>query len=190
MSAKKVLRIKMLEAREQHTNEELAQMSELVVSHLWHMPEVATASLLMGYLSFGREISLDAFIKRAQLIGKRICVPRICDRRSAIIRPNLLADIQAVHTAELGIRTPQVECYVQPEAIDVVLVPGVAFSETGQRLGMGRGYYDRFLLTTKAVRIGICAGYNLLDTVPVDEHDVCMDYLVSPAGIIKVTGSR
>lgn len=188
MSAKKVLRMKMLEAREQHTNEELAQMSESVVNHLWRMPEVAKASLLMGYLSFGREISLDAFIKRAQLVGKRICVPRICDKHNAIIRANLLVDIQAVDTAEFGIRTPRAECYVQPEVIDVVLVPGVAFSRTGQRLGMGRGYYDRFLLTTKAVRIGICAAYNLLDTVPVDEHDACMDYLVSPAGIIKMTG--
>lgn len=189
MEAKKLLRIEMLNKRKQHTSEEIAQISKLVVRNLWSMPEISKANLLMGYLSFGREISLDAFIERALAMGKRICVPRIYDAQQSIIKPNWLDDITAVEHAELGIRIPSKISYAQPDDIDVVLVPGVAFSLSGQRLGMGKGYYDRFLPTTKALRVGICAEYNLLDSVPTDEYDALVDYLVTPDRVIKITGT-
>lgn len=189
MNAKKLLRMEMLEKRKNHTREEIAQMSSLLVDNLWRMPEVVKAELLMGYLSFGREISLDGFIEQAQAVDKRICVPIIYDAQRSIIKPTLLDDIKAVQTAELGIRIPQERHYVEAAAIDIVLVPGVAFSRSGQRLGMGKGYYDRFLPNTKALRVGICAEYNLLDTLPTDEYDALMDYLVTPNGVIKITGN-
>lgn len=187
MDSKKLLRIEMLDKRKSHTSEEIAQMSKLVADNLWCISQVVEADLLMGYLSFGREISLDDFVEQTQARGKKICVPHICDVQRSIIKPSLLDNINMVQTAELGIRTPQQICYVNPDNIDVVLVPGVAFSKSGQRLGMGKGYYDRFLPTTKAIRIGICATYNLLDIVPTNEHDALMDYLVTPNGVIKIT---
>lgn len=185
MCIKKILRKEMLDKRNQYTSEEIAQMSEAVLNNLWKMPEVNEASLLMGYLSFGREISLDAFIEHAHVLAKRVCVPCICDAKNSVIEPGILNDIHAVKIAQMGIRIPLEEYFIEPMDLDIVLVPGVAFSRDGKRLGMGKGYYDRFLTRTKALRIGICATYNLLDDVPTDEHDALMDYLVTPNGVIN-----
>ena len=185
MCIKKILRKEMLDKRSRHTSEEIAQMSEAVFNNLWKMPEVNEAGLLMGYLSFGREISLDAFIEHAHVLEKRVCVPYICDAENSVIEPGILNDIHAVKIAQMGIRIPLEEYFIEPMDLDIVLVPGVAFSRDGKRLGMGKGYYDRFLTRTKALRIGICATYNLLDDVPTDEHDALMDYLVTPNGVIN-----
>lgn len=185
MCIKKILRNEMLDKRNRHTSEEIAQMSKAVFDNLWSMPEIIEASLLMGYLSFGREISLDEFIERAHILKKRICVPCICDAKNSIIEASLLNDIAAVKIAQMGIRIPLEEYFIEPVDLDIVLVPGVAFSRDGKRLGMGKGYYDRFLTRTRALRVGICATYNLLDDVPTDEHDALMDYLVTPNGVIN-----
>ena len=65
---------------------------------------------------------------------------------------------------------------------DLVLVPGVAFGEGGQRLGRGRGYYDRWLdrQTTKPITMGLALGPQLRDDVPVAEHDVRLDHVIAP----------
>ncbi len=68
-----------------------------------------------------------------------------------------------------------------PQEFDAVVVPGVAFTPTGARLGMGKGFYDRFLpqLRQDAMRIGVCYSWSLLDSIPVDEHDVYMTHVVT-----------
>lgn len=185
MCLKQILRIEMLAKRKQNTSEKIAQMSNLVLENLLSMREVDEARIIMGYLSFDREISLDGFIEQTQLMGKKMCVPHIFDVENSIIKPSLLDNIESVELAEFGIRIPQRIQYVDHTNLDIVLVPGVAFSRQGQRLGMGKGYYDRFLPQTKALRVGICAKYNLLECLPVDEYDAYMDYLVTPEEIIS-----
>lgn len=63
--------------------------------------------------------------------------------------------------------------------IDLVLVPGVAFDREGNRLGRGKGYYDRILKQTPAYKIGLCFDFQLLDCVPTEEHDIKMDRVIS-----------
>ena len=67
------------------------------------------------------------------------------------------------------------------DAIDVVIIPGVAFTRDGKRLGRGKGYYDRFLpkLST-AYRIGVCYDFQLSDTLPTESYDQKMDLVISP----------
>lgn len=87
-----------------------------------------------------------------------------------------------------GYRQPVAEAEVVADAdIAVVLVPALAFDRSGQRLGWGAGYYDRFLgrLAPDVVKIGISDGY-LLDSLPVEPHDIAMDFLATEAGVMKV----
>ena len=65
------------------------------------------------------------------------------------------------------------------DKIDIVLVPGVAFDKCGNRMGYGKGYYDRFLKDMKALKIGVCHSFQLRDNVPNEEHDVKMDMIVT-----------
>jgi 5-formyltetrahydrofolate cyclo-ligase len=74
---------------------------------------------------------------------------------------------------------------IGPGEIDIVLVPGVAFDWRGGRMGFGGGYYDRFLPTTPALRVGVTYDSCLVDTLPCAEHDQPMDWIVTPDGLFR-----
>lgn len=79
-----------------------------------------------------------------------------------------------------AIPEPIGQLFTELDRIDVVLVPGVAFDSSGNRLGRGKGYYDRILRQTKkAYKIGICFDFQLLEQVPVENHDVVMDRVLN-----------
>jgi 5-formyltetrahydrofolate cyclo-ligase len=69
----------------------------------------------------------------------------------------------------------------------LILIPGIAFSATGDRLGRGKGFYDKYLGKPKfkGVKIGICFSIQLVDSIPTEEHDVALDYIVTEKEIIK-----
>lgn len=76
---------------------------------------------------------------------------------------------------------------VDPADIDLLLVPGVAFGRDGSRMGMGAGYYDRFLLRApQAITIGVAYDSLLQEHLPMDEYDILVQYLVSETGIEKL----
>jgi 5-formyltetrahydrofolate cyclo-ligase len=79
------------------------------------------------------------------------------------------------------------EADVDPTWPDVVVVPGLAFTTAGDRLGQGGGWYDRFLPQVRAdcTTIGVCFAEQILDTLPVEAHDVTMDHVVTDRGIVR-----
>ena len=78
-----------------------------------------------------------------------------------------------------GILEPVGELYTDYDSIDMIVVPGVAFDRQGNRLGRGRGYYDKILKETRAAKkVGICFDFQFVEEVPVDELDVRMDLVV------------
>ncbi|MDR3127463.1 MAG: 5-formyltetrahydrofolate cyclo-ligase [Tannerellaceae bacterium] len=68
---------------------------------------------------------------------------------------------------------------VDTDCIDLIIVPGLAFDRQGNRLGRGKGFYDRFLSTLNTPRIGICFQYQLLDEVPFNVEDIPMDKIIT-----------
>jgi 5-formyltetrahydrofolate cyclo-ligase len=78
---------------------------------------------------------------------------------------------------------------VPPEEIDVILVPGLAFTRLGQRLGRGGGYYDRYLasLPAKTLKIGVCFGFQIVDALPTESHDQAVAAVVTEAGFLSKT---
>ena len=70
---------------------------------------------------------------------------------------------------------------------DIFLVPGLAFSRAGVRLGRGKGLYDKLLSKySSSIKIGICSSKNLLDEIPKEEHDICMDYIFTENEYLKI----
>jgi len=65
------------------------------------------------------------------------------------------------------------------------IIPGIAFDGHKNRLGRGKGYYDRFFSENKSLKIGVCFDFQLLETIPVSLHDVKMDKIVSPTKIVE-----
>ena len=75
---------------------------------------------------------------------------------------------------------------------DLVLIPGVGFDRAGHRLGRGRGYYDRALrdILAGALRVGLAHDYQIVSHIPIDEHDECVDYIVTEKRLIECAGTR
>ena len=78
-----------------------------------------------------------------------------------------------------AIPEPVGELFTDWGKIDLILVPGVAFDKSGNRLGRGKGYYDKVLKLTGAYKLGICFDFQLVERVPVEPHDVKMDRVVA-----------
>ncbi len=86
-----------------------------------------------------------------------------------------------------GILEPRTEKIrkTRVEDIDLIIVPGVAFDKKGNRIGHGKGYYDRLLDKTNATKIGLAFEFQLLKEIPTDKHDLPIDILITEKRIIK-----
>ena len=78
---------------------------------------------------------------------------------------------------------------ISQEALELMLVPGAGFSETGGRMGRGAGFYDRFLEETKGFRLGVTCDKLLWETIPMETHDQTMDALVTETKWIRCAGA-
>lgn len=108
---------------------------------------------------------------------KRILLPRVSGDEMEFFpyRPGELA------SGSFGILEPQRGAPCTPAEIDLVIVPGVAFTRSGGRLGRGRGYYDKYLSRSgfRAMKIGVCYAHQLVDALPEEPHDVRMDEVIA-----------
>lgn len=181
------LRRRLKKLRAQMSGEQAATSSLQVSRHILACDAYRKAKCIMGFLAFGKELSVDYVLAQALADGKIVAVPHITSGEEFV--PVRLLDMQHFALDRYGIRTaPQPVQPVKPEAIDLILVPGVAFGRDGSRLGMGAGYYDRFLLKVgQAVRMGVAYKSLMQETLPTDVYDVGMQLLASESGIITLT---
>lgn len=117
-------------------------------------------------LDLGKEVGLPAYDPIAGVYGAR----RLADPARDVV------------TGAYGIREPGRACPDLPLAgLDLVLVPGLAFTPAGGRLGRGGGFYDRLLAATPAVRMGIGLDEQVVAWLPLEPHDQLLDYVLTPS---------
>ncbi len=86
-------------------------------------------------------------------------------------------------TGQWGIWEPIKKKAFDKERIELVIAPGVAFDKKCNRLGFGKGYYDRFLVGVNAFKIGVCYGFQMAEEIECDENDIKMDMIVTEDGV-------
>ncbi len=92
--------------------------------------------------------------------------------------------LEEVSQKKLGL-TFQIESRGKSVRPDILLIPGLAFTTSLKRLGRGKGFYDRYLSEFGGVKIGICFEKQLFNDLPTDEHDQCMDYVITEEKVYK-----
>jgi len=115
---------------------------------------------------------LDEAVKN----GKKVVVPYIENEAKEIVPSALKGTIEDLELGPYGILQPRKETHPEEfplEKIDLVIVPGVAFDEQNNRLGRGKGYYDRFLkrLPQGTTTIGLCFDFQIINYLPQESHD-------------------
>ncbi len=145
---KQALRQSIIALRENLPAHDRARWSREATDRIRRLPEYRAADTVLGYLNFGAELATDAWVQHALADGKRVLLPRV-NRASKHLELYRVRDLQHdVAPGLWGIPEPLPERCVREEAlgtVDFVLLPGVAFTRDGARLGYGGGFYDRLL---------------------------------------------
>lgn len=161
----------------QYSLEEKKAMSALVWEHLEQNPSFLQAHTVLLYWSMDDEVYTHDYVcKWAQ--SKKILLPCV---KGDQLELREFHGMDSLRPGEgFGIPEPIGEIFTDYDTIDLIIVPGVAFDREGNRLGRGRGYYDKILKETRvSTKIGICFDFQLVDKVPVEPLDVRMDAVIS-----------
>jgi 5-formyltetrahydrofolate cyclo-ligase len=177
--SKSDLRARFQSLRESLSQEQVAIASAQLCQWLSEWPVLQKAEVVLTYLSFRNELDLRPLF--SLLPDIQWAVPRVEGTHLVLhpYRPGHLV------RHRFGMLEPADDLPVMdPAALDLVLVPGVAFDRQGGRLGFGGGYYDRLLPATRALRVGVNYDRCLAEVLPRDEHDQRMDWVVTPTQAI------
>ncbi len=160
-----------------------AELSARIAERVLTMPEYRAANTVMCYASVLGEVQTAALNARILEDGKELLLPRI-DRETHTMQAVPARDLSTLRRSAIGVPEPTGEAGVDPASIDLVLVPGIAFDRRGGRVGFGGGYYDRFLLETKALRVALAFEMQLVEDTRPEPHDQAMDMLVTEKALL------
>lgn len=188
--AKRELRIRMLITRRALSDEARGEYSAAIVEKLFSHEVLSRSRTVFAYAAMEDEVQTEALISRLLTMGKRVAIPLVTGKHimEAALVPSMDAlEYGAYHI--LTVKEVQREI-VLPMEIDCVLVPGVAFSMDGARLGMGGGYYDTFLpKVPQATKIALAFQCQIAENIPRLPHDCGVDWIVTERGVFK-TGNK
>ena len=154
-----------------------AQAVRLLASMEW----IKKAGRVLLYHSIGTELNVLPLADFLWERGKEVYLPKVVGKHLLCL--HYTADTRLA-TGAYGILEPDHRDALISEDIDAVLVPGLAFTRRGLRLGRGAGFFDRFLASTEAKRIGVFFSCQIAPWLPIDEWDMRMDAVVCPDEII------
>ena len=163
-------------------------LSETICRRFAQLPEYQAADTVMCYVHVRDEVRTFRFLETTLGRDKRIVIPYcVADDLKLFI----LEDMNELTTGHFGILEPDerlrssAQKHVEPEQLDLIMVPGVAFDTSGGRLGHGRGYYDRLLVDVRPdTRLAALAfECQLFPDVPMGPHDVRMDLVITENGM-------
>ena len=151
--------------------------SQRMSEQLWDLIVDRKVKVLHSYLPMGSEVNVIPVLQKALENDITVIVPRSLKKRQM---QNLI--VKDLKTMEVGIFNtyhPK-NALEYTGAYDLVIVPGLAFDRSGFRVGYGAGYYDTFLAEeSTALKVGVCYPFQVMEQVPVEEHDVKLDILLS-----------
>ena len=146
---------------------------------------ISNASSIFCFVSLPDEVDTHHLIKALLTVPKQLAVPQITPKKTM-----LAVELQSwdqLSAGELGILTLTEETPVTDD-IEVCITPGLGFSERGDRIGFGRGYYDSwFREHHHTYRIALAYEYQILDNIPTDKNDIKMDMIVTEKRVIEIT---
>lgn len=176
---------------------QLSEQSVRICQSILASPQYKNAEQIFAYMALADEVDLGEVIKAALHDGKKVALPKITDFEQGLMQFFYLEAEQALNnqteSGTLGISEPDpqvlqpVDANTLKDSSVLILVPGRAFTKEGDRLGRGKGFYDRFL-SNRLLRCarndeallnvtvaGVCFDFQIKKSLPVDDRDIRMD---------------
>ena len=176
---KTLIRKQMLQTRKNLSYREVESAGEMVFANLLNIKEFVSAQSCFCYCDFKNEVQTSKI--REYFLDKTLYVP--------LIQGDIMYAVQkkgeSVTFNGYGIDEPK-EYEIITKSADISIIPLVACDKNGNRIGFGKGYYDKYLKDKNTVKIGICYSWQIVDFIQKTTGDISLDYIVSEQEIIKV----
>ena len=179
---KKTIREIMKKQRKALYEYEKKEYSEMIYKKISQLSEYTNAKSVCVYMDAFSEVQTECIINDLRKQGKDVIFP-VSDVKTNTL--TLCRDCGTFRKGAYGISEPEILAEVPYSYPDLVIIPGLAFDKSKNRLGFGAGYYDRFLVENKGKKIGICYDFQIIDLIPAEAHDVKMDMIISEKQIIS-----
>jgi 5-formyltetrahydrofolate cyclo-ligase len=181
---KKHLRNELKRHRSELPENERTEMSQQIINFLYEIDEFNQAKSIFCYISYLSEVETSSLIKLFLEQGLALAVPKIMGKTEMIAAP--LTNMSDLEPDKMGILTPKSN-QAAAGPFDIAITPGVGFTDRGDRLGYGRGYYDRWFSNNKVkTKIGIAFEVQVVEELPIEETDMPLDILVTEERIIDL----
>lgn len=172
---KKNLRNNIRNLKGKFSAEELASLSSAITTRVLADTDIVSSRTILLYSSLPDEVNTDALIDTFYSQGKTVLLPVVVGNDIELRQYS-----GSMIVGSYGILEPVGKLYLDYEHIDVALIPGIAFDRKGNRLGRGKGYYDRFLpKISSTIKIGLCFPFQIVESVPIETFDIPMDKVIS-----------
>ena len=175
MKTKQEIRKYIVNKRKELPDTEVIEKSLKIVEKIFFHPIFLKSEVVYCYKSIQNEVNMDHIINKLLKDNKQVALPRIDHNQMNFFMINTKEDLEKGY---FGIYEPKDYCK-KADLPDLVLVPGVAFTPDGYRLGYGGGFYDRFLSEINTYSIGIGYAFQIINSLPIEEHDKKLNEIIT-----------
>ena len=187
METKERIRRRLLDRRDRLDRSEVRRLSGLIGERFLESNLIGNIRKIALYSPIRNEVQTDWIFQKMRELGKRIFFPRVTGEEIEFAAVESLDDMTR---GAWGIREPAGGEPVSFEELEMIVVPGVAFDENGNRIGFGKGYYDRALKKFKGSKVGLAYEFQLLKEIPVEAGDFRCGWIVTENRLIPVKNPR
>lgn len=177
----------MLKARDSLPKENQEKMSEIIQTKVLNLYEFVSATTVAAYHPIGSEVGTQKILSLVLNLNKHLLLPRVEDENKIIFAEvkDLENDLQV---GKYNIMEPKSYC-MKVDKMDLVLVPGIAWDESGHRLGYGKGYYDRYLANIQTKSIGLAYDLQVLENIPHEKNDFRVNMIITEKRVLTIHDS-
>ncbi len=167
--------------------DELKERDVLIRKHFCSLPEYIAARTVYIYISsFNHEVDTFSIIDNLIDEKREVLVPLANEKRYEL-KYSELKSLDFLKRSRYNVWEPEDRNIVNFHRVDMIVVPGVAFDLKGNRIGSGKGYFDRFLADNDSLKIALAYEFQIIDYVPVTSNDIPVDILITENRIVRIT---
>ncbi len=148
--------------------------------------QLPSAHIILFFAPLPDELDVWPLLEFSMALGTTCALPVFDAVKKLYVARGLDRLATDIVTGKFGVREPAASCAEIPsDKFDLVLVPGLAFDLSGNRLGRGQGFYDRLLEKISGIKCGVGYDFQLLENIPAEPHDAKVDFIVTPSRCVK-----
>ncbi len=163
----------------------IMRASEAIIQKVQTLDAFKRAKMVALYNAIKGEVKLDALFELCWKQEKQTCIPVFNTEGNYYELAGICSETRFI-TGNYGILEPESPSLLAVESVDLIIVPGVAFDPAGNRLGRGGGYYDRLLHGFSGISTAVAFDFQLFPHIPIDSHDIPVDFVITQTKIVKV----